>query len=81
MFYVYLSLFLFTGILLLTFYSFCRIPAASNRRMPMDLLIQLPHAAAEYLEGLLSVGDMESIDRIIRILEQRGDARIVGAHP
>jgi hypothetical protein len=57
----------------LLFYSICRAPSRACHPFEQQTLVFLSPSAAAPFEDLLAAGDVESIWRILKALEQRGD--------
>ncbi len=61
----------------LLFYSICRAPSRACHPFELRTLVFLSHAAAAPFEDLLAAGDVESVYRILKALERRGDLLVL----
>ena len=61
----------------LIFYSICRVSSQACHPFELRTLVFLSPSAAAPFEDLLSAGDVESVWRILKALEQRGDLLVL----
>lgn len=61
----------------LLFYSISRVPSRVSPPFDLRTLVFLSPSAAAPFEDLLSAGDVESVCRILKALEQRGDLLVL----
>ena len=61
----------------LLFYSICRVSSQACHPFELHTLVFLSPSAAAPFEDLLSAGDVESVWRILKALEQRGDLLVL----
>jgi hypothetical protein len=70
-------LFSILAVAALVFYSICRAPSRACHAFEQRTLVFLsPSAAAPFID-LLAAGDVESVWRILKALEQRGDLLVL----
>lgn len=70
----FLSIIAVTALLL---YMICRAPSRAYLTFELRTLVFLSPSAAAPFEDLLSAGDVESVCRILKALEKRGDLLIL----
>jgi len=58
-------------------YSICRAPSRACHPIELRTLVFLSPSAAAPFEDLLSAGDVESVYRILKALEQRGELLVI----
>ena len=58
-------------------YSICRAPSRACHPFELRTLVFLSPSAAAPFEDLLSAGDVESVCRILKALEQRGELLVL----
>lgn len=65
------------AVVALLVYSICRAPSRACHPFELCTLVFLSPAAAAPFEDLLSAGDVESVCRILKALEQRGELLVL----
>jgi hypothetical protein len=65
------------AVMALVFYSICRAPSRACHPFEQHTLVFLSASAAAPFIELLAVGDEESVWRILKALEQRGDLLVL----
>jgi|WetSurMetagenome_2_1015567.scaffolds.fasta_scaffold09432_6 hypothetical protein len=58
-------------------FSICASSSRIYRHIESSTFVFLPRTLSKPLENLLADGDMESVFRIMKVLEQRGEIHIV----
>jgi len=61
----------------LLFYSICRAPSRACHPFELRTLVFLSPSAAAPFEDLRAAGDVESVCRILKALEQRGELLVL----